>query len=126
MANPKAPQIGNTTAVTAADGGRTQSVQPAITKNGEQHGTDALTKARAARKPADPNESKAAKFRRLAMHRMPRLIRQLQNIGALANRSAYEFTDEQAKKITDTIADELDSIRKRFAGTKTEVAGWSL
>lgn len=89
-------------------------------------GVDALAKARAARKPADPNESRSDKFRRLANHRVPRVLAALAAIESLANKSAYEFTDEQSDKIVAALDEAVKTIRNRFKGAKATTSQWSL
>ena len=58
---------------------------------------------------------KRAKFVELANKRVTKCIRDLKLIGNLSNRSAYEFTDEDAKKIVKALQREVDSVRARFA-----------
>jgi len=96
-----------------------------LTENGGKV-VSALDKARAARKPADPNESKSDKFRRLANMRVPRVIKSLAAVESLANRSAYERTDEQSEKILQAIEEAVKSLRRRFQGAPQAKTGWSL
>lgn len=58
---------------------------------------------------------KRAKFVELANKRVNRSIKDLKLVGNLSNKSAYEFTDEDAKKILRALQREVDSIRARFA-----------
>ena len=58
---------------------------------------------------------KRAKFVELANKRVTKCIRDLKLVGNLSNRSAYEFNDEDAKKIVRALQKEVDSIRARFA-----------
>lgn len=58
---------------------------------------------------------KRAKFVELANKRVNRSIKDLKLVGNLSNRSAYDFTDEDAKKIVRALQREIDSIRARFA-----------
>lgn len=58
---------------------------------------------------------KRAKFVELANKRVKKCIRDLKLVGNLSNRSAYEFTDDDAKKIVKVLQREVDSIRSRFA-----------
>lgn len=57
---------------------------------------------------------KRAKFIELANKRVTKTIRDLKLIGNLSNRAAYDFTEEDAKKIVRALQKEVDSIRSRF------------
>jgi ABC-type Fe3+-hydroxamate transport system substrate-binding protein len=58
---------------------------------------------------------KRAKFVELANKRVTKTIRDLKLVGNLSNRAAYDYTDEDAKKIVRALQKEVDSIRSRFA-----------
>ena len=82
----------------------------------KQKGKKKLTEAeKAARKEALKNESKAAKFLRLARKRMPRALKALASV---ANLAGYEFTDDQRDKILAAIGDAANEIRTRFMREK--------
>jgi hypothetical protein len=57
---------------------------------------------------------KRRKFVELANKRVNRAIRELRLVGNLSNTSAYEYTDEDVKKIVRTLQKEIDSMRARF------------
>lgn len=59
---------------------------------------------------------KRQKFVELAEARVNRAIKDIRLIGNLANRSAYEYGDEDARKIIRALQRELDSIKSRFTG----------
>lgn len=59
---------------------------------------------------------KRKKFVELAEARVNRAIKDVRLIGNLANRSAYEYTDEDAKKIFRALQKELDAAKSRFSG----------
>ena len=59
---------------------------------------------------------KRQKFVELAEARVNRAIKDVRLIGNLANRSAYEYGDEDARKIIRALQRELDSIKSRFTG----------
>lgn len=67
---------------------------------------------------------KRGKFVELANRRVNKTIDQLRLIGNLANRSAYDFTDEDGRKIVRVLQQELDALKGRFSdtggGTKQE------
>jgi len=59
---------------------------------------------------------KRGKFVELATNRVTRTIKDIRLIGNLSNRSAYEYTEDDIKKITKTLQRELDLMKLRFAG----------
>jgi hypothetical protein len=59
---------------------------------------------------------KRKKFVELAQNRVNRAIRDIRLIGNLANKSAYEYSDEDTKKIFRAVQKELDAARARFTG----------
>ena len=60
--------------------------------------------------------AKRDKFVSLATNRVNRTIKDIRLIGNLSNRSAYEFTEEDVKKIIRTLQRELELMRGRFGG----------
>ncbi len=59
---------------------------------------------------------KREKFIELATNRVNRAIKDIRLIGNLSNRSAYEYTDEDMKKIAKTLQRELDHMKVRLGG----------
>ena len=59
---------------------------------------------------------KRQKFVEIASRRVNGVIRDIRLIGNLSNRSAYEYTEEDVKKITKALQRELDAMRARFEG----------
>ncbi len=59
---------------------------------------------------------KRSKFVKLAQARVNRAIKDISLIGNLANRSAYEYGDEDVKKIFKALHRELDAAKARFGG----------
>lgn len=57
---------------------------------------------------------KRAKFVELATARVNRAIKELRLIGNLSNRTSYEYTEEDTKKIIKALQRELDSLKGRF------------
>lgn len=60
--------------------------------------------------------NKRAKFVELATKRVNRAINDIRLIGNLSNRSAYEYGEEDSKKIIRALQRELDSVRAKFTG----------
>ena len=59
---------------------------------------------------------KRKKFVELAEARVNRTIKDIRLIGNLANRSAYEYGDDDTRKIIRALQRELDSMKSRFSG----------
>ena len=59
------------------------------------------------------------KFVELAEKRVSRALNDMRLIGNLSNRSAYEFTEEDVKKIFRVLQKELDAARSKFADGMT-------
>lgn len=60
---------------------------------------------------------KSVKFVELANKRVNRAIKDLQLVGNLANKTNYEYTDEQAKKILRALQQEVDLLKHAFSST---------
>lgn len=58
---------------------------------------------------------KRAKFIQLANQRVTRALDQIRLIGNLSNRSAYDFTEDDAKKIVKALQKAVDNTKGRFA-----------
>ena len=59
---------------------------------------------------------KRKKFVDLAEARVTKAMGQLRLVGNLSNRSAYEFTDDDVRKIFKALQKELDAAKSRFGG----------
>jgi hypothetical protein len=59
---------------------------------------------------------KRKKFKELAEARVNRAIKDIRLIGNLANRSAYDYTDEDARKMFRALTKEIDAAKARFTG----------
>lgn len=67
----------------------------------------------------DHMRDKRAKFVELATKRVNRAVRDLRLIANLSNRSAYAYTDDDAKKIVRALQREVDTVRAKFSGGGT-------
>ncbi len=67
--------------------------------------------------------NKREKFVELAEARVSRTLKDLQLVGNLSNRSAYEFTDADVKKIFAALQKGLESARARFSKEGDGVGG---
>jgi hypothetical protein len=63
------------------------------------------------------DRDKSVKFVELANKRVNRAIKDMQLVGNLANKTNYEYTDEQAKKILRALQQELDLLKHAFSST---------
>jgi hypothetical protein len=68
---------------------------------------------------AKPEESKADKFRRLANARVAPALAKIRRVGKLASRASYSYSDEQVAVIMRALDDEVDAVRRAFAGATT-------
>jgi hypothetical protein len=75
--------------------------------------------------PAPVGESKADKFRRLAVYRMDKALERITQLGHLSNRSQYEYTAEQVEKMRATLQMQLDATFNRFQAKGEEKDGFS-
>lgn len=65
--------------------------------------------------PVPKNESKKARFERLAELRTNNALDAIRKIGALAhNRQLYEYTDSQLQAITSALESSLDDLKSDF------------
>jgi len=60
------------------------------------------------------SRDKRAKFIELANKRVTRALREIRLVGNLSNRSSYEYTDEDAKKIVRALKREIETLQTRF------------
>lgn len=59
-------------------------------------------------------ESKKERFRRLAVSRGNRLIREITLLGNLANRKNYDYSEEEVEQLFEPIEHELREVRALF------------
>lgn len=62
-------------------------------------------------------ETKHERFQRIASSRTNRIIDQLRLLGNCSNRSNYEFTDEEVKRVFNAIEAELKVQKAKFAAS---------
>lgn len=92
---------------------------PAKTGNQGSTGKPAADAGKASKPALTPEQKAAAKaerFKKLGEQRVPRLLAALDAVKALGNRRAFNYTDEQAKKITDAVAAKVAELNNSFAG----------
>ena len=69
-----------------------------------------------------PMNNKRAKFVELAEARVNRALKDFQLIGNLSNRSAYEFTDADVRKMFGALQRALEGAKARFS-KQSEASG---
>lgn len=60
------------------------------------------------------SRDKRAKFVELANRRVNRAIRDIRLVANLSNAAAYEYSDEDARKIVRALQKEVDAVKARF------------
>lgn len=70
-------------------------------------------------------KEKMERFKRVAEGRTNRIIDQLRLLGNCANRSNYEYSDEDIKKIFNAIESELKETKQKYQ-TKTNAKKFEL
>lgn len=78
-------------------------------------GMASATPRKRGRKPVDPNESKAVRFKRLAGSRMAIALKVLKGLEACSNAAVYEYTDAQVQKMVQALENATNRIRKAYA-----------
>lgn len=66
------------------------------------------------KKKVEVEEAKDAKFRRLGTARFVRAAEKLRMLKHLANKSAYDFTEDQVDQLIGTLQAEVDAISNAF------------
>ena len=75
---------------------------------------------------ARESREKTEKFIELAEKRVNRALNDLKLIKNLSNKNYYEYTDEQTKKITRVLQQELDLLKKSFQKSTSIDKGFKL
>ena len=68
------------------------------------------------RKPVPAGETKEQKFQRLASYRTNVILDGLRKLGSLSNRNHYEYSEDEIKRIFDTIEDAVTDTKRLFIG----------
>lgn len=63
-------------------------------------------------------ENDRAKFVKLASTRVTKALKDIQLIGNLANKSNYDYTDDDVAKIFKALNEEISACKKRFELSK--------
>lgn len=79
-----------------------------------------LVKIAAVMPTSSPNHatSKREKFVKLAESRTTNAIKAIRTIGKLGNKNAYEYNEEDVKKIAKALNDEIDTLKSRMISNR--------
>jgi predicted phosphohydrolase len=70
-----------------------------------------------------PREKDRAKFVDLANKRVSKALNDIRLIGNLANKSNYDYTDDDVTRILRALSDEVAACRKRFELASKKTTG---
>ncbi len=59
-------------------------------------------------------DEKRARFKRLAAQRTNAVVKALRILGNCGNRSTYEYTDEEVRKVFDEVEHSVKETKERF------------
>ena len=66
---------------------------------------------------------KREKFVRLAENRVNKALKELSLIGNLSNKSAYEYTDDDVRKIFRALQEGIEKSKQRFSDATSQSRG---
>lgn len=67
---------------------------------------------------APPNETKAAKFKRIATYRLIQTRERIRLLSNCCNEYSYEYTPEQVTKIVTLLRKDIDELERAFTAGK--------
>lgn len=68
----------------------------------------------------DAKNKKRERFKRLAEYRTNEVLKRLKVLGNCANRSAYDYTEEEINKIFSEIEKQVKDIKSKFSFPKNK------
>ena len=63
-------------------------------------------------------QEKIDRFKKIATNRTNKILKDIQLLGNCSNKSNYEYTDEDVKKIFSAIDEELKEVKVKFKSKK--------
>ena len=63
-------------------------------------------------------QEKMDRFKKIATNRTNKILKDIQLLGNCSNKSNYEYTDEDVKKIFSAIDEELKAVKVKFKSKK--------
>jgi hypothetical protein len=73
-----------------------------------------MTKIQKTEAKKETGKTKKDKFVELAEIRVPKVLRQITQLGNLSDKSKFEYTDKQVKQIYKALEESLDRMKARF------------
>ncbi len=67
------------------------------------------------------NESKEARFKRVAEKRVQNIIKSIRALSQLTNKKVYEWNNNQLTKIWNAVGKELENCKKSFEEPNSDV-----
>ena len=64
------------------------------------------------------SETRSDRFKRLATHRTNTVLDKLRLLGNLSNKSSYEYTEDDLRKIFSAIDIQFRTVKTKFTGNK--------
>ena len=61
--------------------------------------------------------NRRAKFKEIGERRVSRAIEAIRLVGNLANKSNYDYTDDDVKQLTRALQDALQNVKAKFSGS---------
>lgn len=107
--------------VNPANYASTPEALAAMQAGGTQEGNGEAAATQAA-----PVESKAEKFRRLAIQRVPQAVKRINQLANLFGTKQYEHTPEQAEKVWNMLVGAMDVLEQRMKGEKAAKQSFTL
>lgn len=71
-------------------------------------------------------ETKAEKFKRLAVVRMNKALEFIEKLEGLSNKNIYEYTPEQVEKIVGTLRTRIDKLERTLNTGKVQSGSFDL
>lgn len=63
-------------------------------------------------------ETKSDKFKRIATLRVNNILRRIKSLGNLSNKSQYDYTEAEVRKMFSAVDRELRMVKDRFTSSK--------
>lgn len=67
------------------------------------------------------SDNKRERFKRLAVYRTNEVLKRLNVLGNCANRSAYEYSEEEVNKIFSEIDKTVKNVKSKFTFPKSKI-----
>lgn len=71
-------------------------------------------------------ETKHAKFVRIAVPRVNKVLEQIRSLGNCSNKSTYDYREDEVEKIFNAIDEELEEAKRKFTQEERKVKRFTL